>query len=252
MTSSSARGDGSFSNREFKPPNTLKAIYVRPESDYWSMYFRNPQVSATGDNAVTVPALGSTFAGFPDTEILGWGERAMRVDQLPPTQRGRGARVAVIDSGAANGHPDLTNITTGYDVTVHNADSWNQDTVGHGSHCAGVIAGLQNGRGIIGIAPEAEVHVYKIFPGGRFSDLLEALDYCITQQIDVVNMSLGSPDASQLLNSKLDLAKSMGVACIVAAGNSGGPVQNPGASPAVLTVSAIGKTSELPFVSVNW
>jgi subtilisin len=227
-------------------PDGLKAVYVRPEKDYWSMYFEHPAVSATVENAVTVPTLGSTIAGFPDKETLGWGEKAMRIDQLPPTQRGKGARVAVIDSGAASAHPDLTNIQTGFDVTVHDPTSWNVDTVGHGSHCAGVIAGHQNGHGIVGIAPEAEVHVYKIFPGGRFSDLLEAIDYCISDQIDVVNMSLGSPDASQLVEAKLELAKTMGVACIVAAGNSSGPVQNPGQSSAVLTVSAIGKTGEYP------
>ena len=56
---------------------------------------------------------------------------------------------------------------------------WALDRIGHGSHCAGVIAGTPGSAdrpGMRGFAPAAEVHVCRIFPGGRFSDLAAALD----------------------------------------------------------------------------
>jgi subtilisin family serine protease len=61
-----------------------------------------------------------------------------------------------------------------------------------------------------------------------------------------VNLSLGSDQPSELVEQKLQEAKEAGVACIVAAGNSGGPVQYPAASKHVLAVSAIGRQGVFP------
>ncbi|HEX2085323.1 MAG TPA: S8 family serine peptidase, partial [Solirubrobacteraceae bacterium] len=228
--------------------DTLAGLYVKPKADYWSIYVDRPQVEPGADNVVSLPPLGSTLAGFPDQEVLGWGSRALRVDKLPPEMRGKGVKVAVVDSGAAGEHGDLARVARGLDMTTDPDDpqSWKDDTIGHGSHCAGVISGALNGRGIVGIAPEADVFVYKIFPGGRASDLIDALQRCIDDAIDVVNLSLGSAERSQLLEQKIRLAKQMGVACVAAAGNSAGPVQHPASVPEVLAVAALGKEGEFP------
>src|SRR5690606_41811331 len=66
-------------------------------------------------------------------------------------------------------------------------------------------------------AVEAEVHVCKIFPGGRFSDLIEALDHAIGEGIDVVSLGLACRHPSQLVAAKIDQARNAGVACVVAA-----------------------------------
>jgi subtilisin family serine protease len=126
--------------------------------------------------------------------------------------------------------------------------AWGVDTIGHGSHCAGIIGGgpVGTGSGVRGFAPAAEIHVCRIFPGGRFSDLVAALDYCMENGIDVANMSLGGGDPSQIIEERLIRAKQMGMACIVAAGNSAGPVQFPASSPHVLAVAAMGKWGEFP------
>jgi subtilisin len=64
-------------------------------------------------------------------------------------------------------------------------------------------------------------------------------------------MSLGSAATSDLMLQKLAQAKQAGIACIVAAGNTGGDVQFPGSSPDVLTVAAIGKIGEFPPDSMH-
>jgi subtilisin family serine protease len=228
---------------------TLRALYINPVSDFWSMWVTRPKLTSGSTNVLKLRPLAEVFADFPTTELLGWGQQAMRLDQVPAQLAGRGVKVAVVDSGAAaTTHPDLGAIRDGVDLTVspHNASQWRDDTIAHGSHCSGIIAGARNGRGIRGFAPGAEVHEARIFPGGRISSLIDAIDYCIDHDIDIVNMSLGTSGSSQIMLQKIAQAKELGVACIVAAGNTGGGVQFPGTSPDVLTVSAIGREGTFP------
>lgn len=228
---------------------TLRALYVNPLSDYWSLWQNRPQLRSGQVTVVPLQPLSETFPGFPSAERLGWGQLAMRLDQVPEDRTGPGIKIAVVDSGAAvTTHPDLAAIHDGVDLTgdTPNDVQWRDDTIAHGSHCSGVIAGARNGGGIRGFAPDAEVHEARIFPGGRISSLISAIDYCIEHDIDVVNMSLGTGGSSQIMLQKLARAKEAGVACIVAAGNTGGGVQFPGTSPDVLTVAAIGQDGSFP------
>lgn len=230
-----------------------RALYVVPKSGYWNLWVDNPQLTTGGVNSITLSSLTSTFPSLVSQETYGWGQLAMGLDKLPPEYRGAGVKVAIIDSGAASvTHPDLGNIKAGSDLTVNPpANTWTTDTIAHGSHCAGVITGSTGANGIRGFAPDAEIHVLKVFPGGHFSTLLAALNYCIANRVDVVNMSLGSEAQSQLLLEKLSQARQNGIACIVAAGNSAGKVQFPGSSSDVLTVAAMGKTGTFPDTSFH-
>lgn len=233
----------------------VRRLYVKPRADFWSFCQERPDVSDGELNVVGLRALSDWpgLKNFPLQQQLTWGQRAMRVDQLPPTYRGQGVKVAVIDSGCANGHQDLSHVSRGYDIVNKAVDrnTWNIDSIAHGSHCTGVIAGLDSASGIRGFAPDAEIHACKLFPGGQVSQLIDALEYCIEQQIDVVNLSLGGAEPSEALEQQILRARQAGVACIVAAGNSGGAVQYPGSSPNVLTVAAIGRINEFPSDSYH-
>jgi subtilisin len=234
--------------------STLMAVYVDPQRDHWSLWVNRPALTSGTISTLTLTPLGDTFAGFPDTQLVGWGQQAMRLDQVPAAMDGRGVRVAVVDSGAAAlTHPDLTAVTAGTDLTTAPANPvhWRDDVVAHGSHCTGIIAGADNGRGVRGFAPGAEVHEARIFPGGTLSQLMAALDYCVDAGVDVVNMSLGTGGNSSVFLAHLAQAKQQGVAVIVAAGNSSGPVQFPGISPDVLTVAAIGRDGTFPDSSYH-
>lgn len=229
---------------------TVRRLYVKPKMDYWSFYQEQPDVSDVETNVIGLRSLSEWpgLANFPQQQTLGWGQKAMRLDQLPSHFRGQGIKIAIIDSGAANTHEDLRKITRGFDIInkATNPNGWNIDTISHGSHCAGVIAGADTASGVRGFAPDAEVHACKLFPGGQISQLIEALEYCIEKQIDVVNLSLGGAQPSEALEQQIRRARNAGIACIVAAGNSGGAVQYPAASPNVLAVAAIGRLNEFP------
>jgi subtilisin len=230
--------------------NTISGLYVKPRIDFWSFYQRDPDLRLDEANVVTVRALADwpALRGLPQQSAIGWGARAMRLDQVPQQFRGRGIKVAVIDSGAATTHGNLNEIHEGFDVVNKQTDrgTWNVDQLGHGSHCTGVIAATDPAWGIRGFAPEAEIHVCKLFPGGQVSQLIDALEYCIEQGVDVVNMSLGGSAPSEALERQIVRAKQAGVACIAAAGNSSAAVQYPASSPHVLAVAAIGKIGEFP------
>jgi subtilisin len=225
---------------------TVRGIYVRPRFDYWSVWLGDPDLTQDSLNVITCQRLADTFPGFPDKELDSWARHAMRLSALPPTFRGHGVKIAIVDSGAATDHPDLVGRITHERRVVGEDQGWQVDAIGYGSHSAGIIAGSDSGTGIVGVVPEAEVHACKVFPGGRISDLIEVLDYCITKNIDVVNISLGTAQHSGLASHKIEQARQTGVACIAAAGNSAGPVAFPASLPSVLAVAAIGKTGEFP------
>jgi subtilisin len=230
------------------PIESVQAVYVKPAADYLDRMIQNPGLQSGGVNTLQLRPLSDTFRGFPETGIPGWGQQLMKLDQLNPSFAGQGVKIGIVDSGCDNTHPQLGHVTRGIDFT-NNGDksSWTKDTISHGTHCAGIITGASNRlQGIRGFAPMAEVHSLKVFPGGRFSDLIDALDQCVERELDIVNLSLGSSETSELVAQKLIEVRQHGVACIVAAGNASGPVQFPGTQPSVLTVAAIGKLDAFP------
>jgi len=230
------------------PGQAARSLFVSAPSNHWDQYLSEPELSDGEVNVVRLRALEETVAGFPVHFRYGWGQTLMGLDRIHETLAGQGVRIAIVDSGADTGHSLLRHIRYGLDLTERaDAQSWMQDVVGHGSHCAGIIGARdESGKMLRGFVPEAEIHVLKVFPGGRFSSLLQALDYCIEFDIDIVNLSLTSPERSQVVEQKLEEVALHGIACIVAAGNSGGSVQYPASSLYTLAVGAVGHVSEYP------
>jgi subtilisin family serine protease len=230
-------------------PEGIQALYVKPRADHWDLWLRDPEVSTTAANPIRLKPLPMPGGDGQNAPFLGWGERAMGLDRLPENLNGSGVKIAVIDSGAAQTtHRNLRSVGPGISVIGPDANAWVDDEIGHGSHCAGIIGGtVRAGQGgLRGFAPGAEVHICRVFPGGRFSDLISALDYCMENNIDIASMSLGSSGGSQILADRIQQARALGMACIVAAGNSGGSVNFPAFLPSTLAVSAIGKWGEFP------
>jgi len=92
-------------------------------------------------------------------------------DVSPVPIKGTGIRVAVLDTGIDYTHPDLwANYSGGYDFV--NNDSDPRDDQGHGTHVSGTIAGLIDGAGVVGVAPEVDLYALKVLSStgsGSFS-----------------------------------------------------------------------------------
>jgi subtilisin family serine protease len=72
------------------------------------------------------------------------------------------------------------------------------------------------------------------------------LDECIEREVDLISISVVSDGISELVSQKLREARQKGIACVAAAGNSGGQIAFPAILPGVMAVAAVGKLREFP------
>jgi subtilisin len=163
--------------------------------------------------------------------------------------RGKGVKVAVLDTGIDFNHPDLAANYRG-GVSFVPDETTAMDHNRHGTHCAGIIAAALNGLGVVGVAPAAYLYAVKVMSrsgSGNWSWLIAGLDWCTRNGIHVASMSLGGT-APAAVQTMCDLAFSRGVLLVAAAGNSGGPVEHPARYRSVIAVSAIDAANQLaPF-----
>jgi subtilisin family serine protease len=104
---------------------------------------------------------------------------------------GKGLKIAVIDSGVHVSHPHIIATTRGFSLEQQSEapESWN-DSLGHGT---AVTAAIQEK------APGAEYYAVKLFDkslSASSARLLAAMEWCIGQQVDLINLSLGTPNLS--------------------------------------------------------
>ncbi|MGN6796143.1 MAG: S8 family serine peptidase [Streptosporangiaceae bacterium] len=225
-------------------------LFVRPARGCWPTRVIRPHLPAGDAVTVRCDRIVTTFPGFPDQALRSWGAEVMGFGMLPPTHRGQGVRIALIGSGAAATHPDLVGrLAHGRDVAGEDDQTWREDLIGTGTHQAVLIGGQDDGTGVNGLAPEAEVHICRTAPGGTCADLIDALDYCIEQGVDVALMSAGMTEDSMLLAAKISQARQYGIACIAAAGDGGREIARPAAMPGVLAVGALGQLGTFPCSS---
>ena len=173
---------------------------------------------------------------------------------------GQGIKLAIIDTGIDYIHndPDDTpyvvdpefafNYKGGEDFLTYDGDPY--DDHGHGTHVAGIIAAEHNGYLVTGVAPGVDLYALKVLGAngeGDYSGLIAALGWAVTNDIDVVNMSLGGHEVSAALQTAIANAYAAGVTLIAASGNVnpgviqellyGCPVAYPAAYDQVIAVS---------------
>ena len=134
---------------------------------------------------------------------------------------GGAVKVAVIDTGIAPNHEDLN--VAGGATFVSGTSTWYDDH-GHGTHVAGTVAALDNTVGVIGVAPAAALYAVKVLDkngSGYWSDIVAGIDWCRTNGMQVINMSLGGSSGTTTLQQACDNANAAGIVVVAAAGNSG-------------------------------
>ena len=170
------------------------------------------------------------------------------------SSRGKGIRVAVLDTGIDSAHPDIAPNYKGGISFVPGQTS--MDGNSHGTHCAGTIAAAINGAGVIGVTPAASLYAVKVLDNsgsGQWSWLIAGINWCIQNKMMVLSMSLGGESAPTALEAMCDAAWNSGILLVAAAGNSGpgmGTVNVPGKYANVIAVSAIDSANVIaPFSS---
>lgn len=198
------------------------------------------------DDDVIVEALQK---GAPQpSQILPWGIDRIDAEQVwPMGNTADSIKVAIIDTGISNSHPDLKDNVKGGVNTINPNKSWNDDN-GHGSHVAGIVAALNNAIGVVGVGPQIDLYAVKALNAsgsGYLSDVIEGIEWAIANGMKVINMSLGTNSDVQSFHDAVIAAKNAGIVVVAAAGNTGGSVSYPAAYPETIAVSATDQNNQI-------
>ncbi|OAB37054.1 hypothetical protein PMSD_09625 [Paenibacillus macquariensis subsp. defensor] len=180
---------------------------------------------------------------------------------------GKGVKVAVIDTGIDYNHPSLKDaFKGGYDFVDNDDDpmetlpddtkpikNGNSYDTSHGTHVSGTIVGQGDpahpdaGKGWVrGVAPGADLYVYRVlgpYGSGTTEAIIAAIEKSIVDEMDVINLSLGSTLNNQYsaTSKAADNASLVGVTVVLANGNDGptaGTVGSPATSQLGISVGA--------------
>lgn len=231
--------------------------------------------------------LGDT-AGVPVGSVPFIGSEAFWQDGF----KGKGLKVGVIDTGIAHDHPDLEGAVDrnniGYDFVNNDGNPYEttkedyekahaQDPsipefdpetgkpywTSHGSHVSGVIAGRGVGAdgqpGITGVAPEAEIHAYKVlgpYGKGSTANVIAGIERAVADKMDVINLSLGSETNNEKSADSVAVNNAMvaGTITVISNGNSGpaeATVTDPGTAELVISVGASKPPLVTPILKIE-
>ncbi|RME61402.1 MAG: hypothetical protein D6780_01795, partial [Candidatus Dadabacteria bacterium] len=175
-----------------------------------------------------------------------WGMKKIKAEKAWDIKTSSEVIVAIIDTGVDYNHPDLAKnmwhnpneipnngvdddgngiIDDVYGANFFAGTGDPLDDNSHGSHVAGVIAGVSNNnRGIVGINWSGKIMALKFlnsFGAGSVAGAVSAIDYAIAKGAKVLNCSWGGPFPSKALQAAITRAEKAGVLIVAAAGNSG-------------------------------
>lgn len=225
--------------------HALRGFSVRAPAQAAAAIARNPLVAyVEADQQFTISSqtvptgIQRIFApGNANIDIDGVDDKRVDID------------VAVIDTGIDLDHPDLNVVGSTNCVSKSpfgaSCGSGGDDGNGHGTHVAGSIAAIDDGNGVVGVAPGARLWAVRVLNNngsGTTSGVVAGMDWVTARAstIEVANMSLGG-SASQAIDDAANRMADAGVALAVAAGNSDANAGNssPARAAKVLTVSAL-------------
>ncbi|MEW6477127.1 MAG: S8 family serine peptidase [Actinomycetota bacterium] len=188
--------------------------------------------------ALLTVGLVATTAGASNDADFGkqWGLAKIGAPEAWSHTTGQGVRVGIVDTGVDLNHEDLAGRVVESTSCVGAAGDpakctgSAQDDQGHGTHVAGIVAANKdNGLGIAGVAPNAELVVAKALNAagaGTEEDIIAGIKWVVDHGAKVVNLSLGDPNFvfTSLLGTSMregiEYAWSKGAVPVLAAGNS--------------------------------
>ncbi len=228
---------GSEAEREKVMADTVRRLEETPgvasvDYNYYLSYFEGPNDPLFGEQ---------------------WNLRRIEASAAWRSGEGRGAKVAVVDSGVAR-HPDLAGKVTAERDFVDGDGRAAEGRVGHGTAVAGVLAArTDNRRGISGTCPDCRMLVAKVGgeEGPELAAAVEGIDWAVRRGAEVINLSFGGPEDYAPLRRVVDAAERRGVLVVVASGNAGGEeVGNPTVYPSAYAVGATDRADQrAPFSS---
>jgi subtilisin family serine protease len=160
--------------------------------------------------------------------------------------KGAGVKVCVIDTGLRTTHQDIKDLDlSGTSDNSNLISDWFEDGADHGTHVTGTIAAVDNDIGVVGVAPDASIHVVRVFDDdAQFtaSSLVVAMNACASANAKIISMSLGGPVATFAERTAVRLLQNSGILLVAASGNDANGVnlvEYPAGFEAVMSVGAL-------------
>ena len=236
-----------------------KAVWV-PDRSAAAKLAASPGVVRVDDDVVVEALIRGGISAKPapsqPAEVLPWGIDRIDAELVWPSGNTANLiKVGIIDTGISNTHPDLLANIKGGVNTINPRKNWNDDN-GHGSHVAGIVAAIDNNIGVIGVGPAIDLYAIKVLDrngSGYLSDVIEGIQWAVANNMQVVNMSLGTASNIQSFHDAVIAAKNAGIVTVAAAGNGGGSTNEsvifPAAYPEAIAVSATDNTDTIAWWS---
>jgi type VII secretion-associated serine protease mycosin len=177
-----------------------------------------------------------------------WYLQSLRIAEAHSISSGSGVTVAVVDTGSY-AHPDLkNNLLDGVDETEKTNGNGQNDTVGHGTEIAALIAAHGRGsNGVQGIAPSAKILPARVMEtaasaSGSTVAIADGISWASGHGAKVINVSIGAGPAFAL-ESAVTAALDNDVVVVAAAGNTSTAtvIGFPAGFDGVLAVGATGR-----------
>lgn len=192
-------------------------------------------------------------------QVKDWGHEYLRASEVYGKTKGEKVIIFVLDTAGVFDHPDLkANSLPQFDANYTNAPD--KDGHGHGHHCAGIAAAVDNNFGVIGCAPASKLVAVKILNdsgSGNWDWIIKGIRYVADLELTgdfadhkkVLSMSFGGSSGSADMLEAINYAIGKGCFLVAAAGNSGwsedrNTILYPGRYEQVVTVASIGKTEQ--------
>jgi len=227
---------------ESSSPLAIQALRTHPEVAMVEAEVFHPAPKPVGLSVPQAGAQPQSIHAAAQRETP-WGIHAVKAEAAWSTTRGNGARVLVLDTGVDTDHPALISRLEAVRNFVSGEDQNDvTDKVGHGSHVAGTILADGLNNAVVGVAPEAKLLMGKVCTelGCSSVSIATGLDWAVTKNVDVVNMSLGGAFMTSMEAAALRNAEARGVMVVAASGNDGQPrVSFPAAADTAFAVGAI-------------
>lgn len=193
---------------------------------------------------------GQSFTNTAGTLTVAGGTKDADVDapeawkKVPGVPGVSGTRVAIVDSGVAIDHDDISDKVVARanfsDTKIAKPEDY--DKYGHGTHVAGIVAATHNSIGVAGVCPDCTILDAKVLNSsgvGSSSAIANGINWAVENGAKVINMSLGQRVSSRTLETAVNNAWNRGVVIVAAAGNAGTQAKiYPGAYPNVIAVAA--------------
>jgi subtilisin len=190
---------------------------------------------------------------YNGSQIVPWGVNHIKAPHAWKRSLGSRIQIGVIDTGVDPTHPDLKlSIYRGVNLLALGALP--MDDNGHGTHIAGIIAASSSRQGILGVAPLASIHAVKAFDfmGSAYvSDIIAGIDWCVENDMDIINMSFGMRSYSKSLEGASHNALKAGIVVVASCGNEGkkASIDYPARFSQVVSVGAVTRTGKVAAFS---